>query len=78
MTNNLFSTIHTLLVKSKQCVFLRFAGFSSGLLLMLIKNAVWALFMCILAVGMSLFLSQNWTLRCITRCLAMKFFRVEH
>ncbi|XP_059277284.1 NEP1-interacting protein 1-like isoform X3 [Lycium ferocissimum] len=55
MTNNWFSCIQSLLVKSKDCVFtwvfLRFAGFSSGLLLMVIKNAVWALFMCVLALG---------------------------
>ncbi|KAJ8527674.1 hypothetical protein K7X08_015125 [Anisodus acutangulus] len=55
MTNNLFSCIQSLLVKSKDCVFtwvfLRFAGFSSGLLLMVLKNAIWALFMCILALG---------------------------
>ncbi|KAG5570250.1 hypothetical protein H5410_060016 [Solanum commersonii] len=55
MTNNLFTCIYTLLVKSKECiftwVFFRFAGFSSGLLLMVIKNTVWALFMCILALG---------------------------
>ncbi|CAN4096702.1 unnamed protein product [Withania somnifera] len=55
MTNNWFSCIQSLLVKSKECVFtwvfLRFAGFSSGLLLMVIKNVIWALFMCILALG---------------------------
>ncbi|OIT01823.1 PREDICTED: NEP1-interacting protein-like 1 [Nicotiana attenuata] len=55
MTTNWFSCIHSLLVKSKEFVFtwvfLRFAGFSSGLLLMVIKNAIWALFMCILALG---------------------------
>ncbi|KAF3684226.1 hypothetical protein FXO38_00402 [Capsicum annuum] len=55
MTKNLFSYIHSLLVRSKECVFkwffLRFAGFSSGLLLMLIRNAIWALFMCFLALG---------------------------
>ncbi|TMW98141.1 hypothetical protein EJD97_004451 [Solanum chilense] len=52
MTNHLFTCIYTLLVKSKECIFTWvFFGFSSGLLLMVTKNAIWALFMCILALG---------------------------
>lgn len=56
----LFSRIEDLMAKSRGCV-CDVVGSASRILLMVLNNAVWSLFMCVLALGMlvSFHIHQN-------------------